>query len=281
MHTDLKKERRVQTMEDHTFRLSFKTTTDPKVSARVIAAALFTEYTDKDDSYTAGHWMIGKNGMMNSPETSVQARETICPVLNALATAEVQVEGDITVTIPLRDSSGKCLRNLINLIWSKHSLIQKALARPKAILHETLVTAVNSRQLETIEELAYLMKENGDLELNLADKTLSFSFCNGTLNADEVLALVSLCHQMTEQALKLNVIASRQRETDNDKFSFRVWLVRLGFVGGTFAKDRQVLLARLTGDAAYKTAAARESAKDKRNLAKPSTTLPPNEGGAN
>jgi hypothetical protein len=212
--------------------------------------------------------MIGKNGMMNSPETSVQSRESIRPVLNALVTAEVQVEGDITVTIPLRDSSGKCLRNLINLIWSKHSLIQKALARTKAIFPETLVIAVNSRQLETVAELAHLMKENGDLEFNMADKTLSFSFFNGTLKADEVLAYVSLCHQMTEQALKLNFISFQQRETDNDKFSFRVWLVRLGFVGRTFAKDRQVLLARLTGDAAYKTAAARESARAKRHAAK-------------
>src|SRR5665648_1054759 len=52
----------------------------------------------------------------------------------------------------------------------------------------------------------------------------------------------------------VNLIWRKQKVTGNDKYSLRVWLIRLGFVGSEYKMDRKILLSKLTGDGAFRTA---------------------------
>lgn len=265
-------------MENNSFKLSFKVCgIERKVTAAVIAAALFTEASYNTGaprySYNAGGWIVDREGIVTTPETPIEQKDSIRPVLEALKTAGATVEGNTTDTFSLDRHNGNTIRNTVNLIWSKQTLIQKSLGRHDAILPESLVTAINSVPIDTLEDFAKAVNDGIDsgeiqgeseLDFDLAEKTISFSFANATLNTDEVLAFVTLCHQINEQAKQQKFSSIRQKETDNDKFSFRVWLIWLGFVGAAFATDRKVLLARLTGDAAFRTEQARLTAEQKR-----------------
>ncbi len=41
-------------------------------------------------------------------------------------------------------------------------------------------------------------------------------------------------------------------ETDNDKYAFRCFLLRLGFIGDEYKAARKILLGNLTGNSAFR-----------------------------
>ena len=45
--------------------------------------------------------------------------------------------------------------------------------------------------------------------------------------------------------------SSKKTETDNDKYTFRVWLMRLGMIGNEYKLVRKILLQNLDGNGAY------------------------------
>ena len=54
---------------------------------------------------------------------------------------------------------------------------------------------------------------------------------------------------------KLHRINSQSREAENEKYAFRCFLLRLGFIGDEYKAVRKVLLKNLTGSSAFRTPA--------------------------
>jgi len=102
------------------------------------------------------------------------------------------------------------------------------------------------------------------LDFDLADKTISFCFSNGSLDFDEVLAFITLCWHLNEQAMKQKFALSKQTEVVNDKYAFRVWLLKLGFIGEEYKAARKILLSKLDGNSSYLTPEAKQAAEEKR-----------------
>ena len=46
-------------------------------------------------------------------------------------------------------------------------------------------------------------------------------------------------------------VSSKPTETDNDKYAFRCFLLRLGFIGKEYKTARKILLRNLTGNSAF------------------------------
>ena len=57
-------------------------------------------------------------------------------------------------------------------------------------------------------------------------------------------------------------MTAREKETDNEKFAFRVFLIRLGFVGDEFKLARKILMKNLSGNSAFKNGAPQAEAGD-------------------
>ena len=55
-----------------------------------------------------------------------------------------------------------------------------------------------------------------------------------------------------EQAQMLKRVVAREQTVDNEKYAFRCFLLRLGFIGDRYRQERKVLLARLEGNMAFK-----------------------------
>ena len=60
--------------------------------------------------------------------------------------------------------------------------------------------------------------------------------------------IAALC-RMSKEAKRVTVTP---REDPNEKYAFRCFLLRLGFIGTEYKKDRKILLKNLTGCAAYR-----------------------------
>lgn len=64
---------------------------------------------------------------------------------------------------------------------------------------------------------------------------------------------------LNESAKKLKHSSPTPTETDSDKFTFRTWLIRLGFIGADYKKAREVLLKNLQANGAYRKKNNRQS----------------------
>lgn len=120
--------------------------------------------------------------------------------------------------------------NLTKLIEAKGSLIKKALGLEKLPI-EVTEDKVNFPWWDTMPE---------DFE----EVTTYTNF------------LASLCRMSKEQKR----ITAKEKTVDNEKYAFRCFLLRLGFIGAEYKKDRKILLKNLTGSSAFK--ATKEAADD-------------------
>ena len=62
------------------------------------------------------------------------------------------------------------------------------------------------------------------------------------------------CLAISHQALTAKAASPARPETDNPKYTFRCWLLRLGFIGDEFETARLHLTKRLPGNAAWRQA---------------------------
>ena len=89
------------------------------------------------------------------------------------------------------------------------------------------------------------------LTVKISEKKISFPWFPYTQDYDEIRAY-------TELVTKLCEMASRQKrtgtvkKTDNEKYTFRCFLLRLGMIGTEYKITRRILLRNLTGNSAFR-----------------------------
>ena len=77
----------------------------------------------------------------------------------------------------------------------------------------------------------------------------------GGIHAGEMKTYIQLCLAMSELAKEVKYASPKPQQTDNEKYAFRCWLLRLGFIGEEFATAREILLRNLEGNTAWRQAA--------------------------
>lgn len=127
----------------------------------------------------------------------------------------------LTVEVPL-DSTA--VENLTKLLDAKGRLIRRALA-------------VDS------------------LPIEVTDSTVKFPWFS-ECGADECKAYTHFVSALCELAANAKRVTAKEKETDNDKYTFRCFLLRLGFIGTEYKAERKILLRNLTGSSAFKNGGA-------------------------
>ena len=136
----------------------------------------------------------------------------------------------LTVTLPAASLSSEALVNLTSLLTAKGRLIRKALG------------------VET-------------LPVEVSPDTVSFPWFEGRdLNADEAKTYTHLISALCDMARNQKRITAKEKVTDNDKYAFRCFLLRLGFIGAEFKDERKILLHGLSGNSAFKSGQRRAEA---------------------
>jgi len=72
------------------------------------------------------------------------------------------------------------------------------------------------------------------------------------LAPNEAHAYIAFIAAICEMSLKQNRVSAKAKEVENEKYAFRCFLLRLGFIGDEFKEDRKVLLRNLEGSPAWK-----------------------------
>ena len=149
-------------------------------------------------------------------DTSVECKET--------ETDETQVKEDLglTVSMPRKYFNDQALTNLKNLLESKQTLIKNALG----------IT---------------------ELPIRVDEEKVSFPWFE-IKPADEnsVTAYTHFIYALCEMAKNQRRINGTEKEVENEKYAFRCFLLRLGFIGEQYKTERKILLQNLRGSAAFK-----------------------------
>lgn len=121
-----------------------------------------------------------------------------------------------------------------------------------------------------LEKLASLLQAKGELirkalgveELSIkeADGKVIFPWFRESMDADRAQAYINFVSAICKMSMEQKRIQARDRGTVNEKYTFRCFLLRLGFIGKEFKQDRKILLERLSGSSAFKV--AKEAADD-------------------
>ena len=54
-------------------------------------------------------------------------------------------------------------------------------------------------------------------------------------------------------------ITAKEKPADNEKYAFRCFLLRLGFIGSEYKGERKILLKNLSGSSAFKNGERKEA----------------------
>ena len=68
--------------------------------------------------------------------------------------------------------------------------------------------------------------------------------------------------ELCEMARNQKRVSAKEKEVDNEKYAFRCFLLRLGFIGDAYKTDRKILLRNLSGSSAFKSGAKRMEVTD-------------------
>ena len=177
-------------------------------------------------AYAVNNILVEKDGTVVYDERTDQ--DTIEAVIIALAAAgfnpvkdEDEEETGLTIEIPLEKVS---VGNLTKLLDAKGELIKKALG---------------------IE----------DTRIELKEDRIAFPWFKELPSPEEIKAYSHFTAALCEMALNQKRVTAKEKPVDNDKYAFRCFLLRLGFIGEDYKTERKILLRNLSGSSAFKSGA--------------------------
>lgn len=172
-------------------------------------------------AYEIGFFTLSKDAVLAFADR--MDTEVIERVLDGLEKAGYTAEDEpeaLTISMPRDFFTEQSMNNLIQLIANKETILKHAL--------NTESLAVNECE-ETVEFPWFTIKQNGD-----ADAYAKF--------------ITMLC----EFAKNLKRVVNKPDTSDNEKYAFRCFLLRLGMIGADYKAARKVLLRNLTGSSAFR-----------------------------
>ena len=110
------------------------------------------------------------------------------------------------------------------------------------------------------------------LTIRTVDGKVEFPWWNSMPTPEETQAYMSFIAALSAKAKETKRVLATDREVESEKFTFRTFLLSLGFIGDEHKAARKILMKPLTGTAAFPTKAAADAfsaaQKAKRDAAK-------------
>lgn len=189
-------------------------------------------------AYQVGDITIDRDGTVNFGKRPSQL------ILNRLSelgyTAENAQETEqnpgsetpgLCISFPLADFTPQTLGNLKALLVAKGPLIKAALG---------------------IDHLAVTEE----------DDRLSFPWFKTAPDPEMARAATQFLSALVALAKTQKRVNATEKEVDNQKYAFRCFLLRLGFIGSEYKATRKVLLKNLAGSSAFKAGSKKGDTKD-------------------
>ena len=129
----------------------------------------------------------------------------------------------LAIELPKDDMPSTAMNNLRRLVASKSTLLKKALCTDSLPIMEH-------------------------------EDRIEFGWFRPTDDQAEIAAYYQLVQGLCEMARTQKRVNALDKEVENEKYAFRCFLLRLGFIGAEYKDARKILLKNLSGSAAFRDA---------------------------
>ena len=173
--------------------------------------------------YEVDYFTIDKDGTLTFDDRadSSEIEMLLERLLEKGYEAEVQEEmNKATISMPRNIFTEEALENLNKLIAGKGNLMKAAF-------------------------------KMDDLTIEITDDKISFPWFSGA-NGTEIKAYMHFISELCNMARTQKRISTQEKKVDNEKYAFRCFLLRLGFIGDKYKAERKILLQNLSGSSAFK-----------------------------
>ena len=180
-------------------------------------------------AYDIAGYRLDKEGVLYIPEEAEETTKDLILQLrergfqdDAEITEEVPVQQDkLTIAIPRESLTDTALENLQKITANKQTLFQRAFRMDST-------------------------------EIEITDEKINFTWFPYTVDGDDIAAYTQFISRLCDMARDAKRVSSKPTETDNDKYAFRCFLLRLDFIGKEYKTARKILLRNLTGNSAFR-----------------------------
>ena len=90
-----------------------------------------------------------------------------------------------------------------------------------------------------------------DLRIEVLDDRVAFPWFS-QVDADSAAAYTHFISALCEMSRNAKRVTATEKPVENEKYAFRCFLLRLGFIGTEYKAERKILLRNLSGSTAFK-----------------------------
>jgi hypothetical protein len=101
-----------------------------------------------------------------------------------------------------------------------------------------------------------------DLRFEIKEDRIAFPWIKEMPTPDETKAYTMFIAQLCKLSKELKRASSTETPVTNEKYAFRCFLLRLGFIGSEYKQERKILLQNLDGNSSWKNGAPKKEATD-------------------
>lgn len=193
--------------------------------------------------------IMEEHGEDHMEEATISAEIT-----EAAENADTAEPDSLTISLPMARHTADSLRRLVNLFYSRGPLLSKATGGQFGVKKDLITALDEAGTVCRTEDFIELVKEHGGLTgLSFADDKVSFNGFPLTDDSEKNTAFQQIACLMNKHALEQKRIQAKAVNDDNEKYAFRIWLLRIGMNGDEYKVSRKILMENLSGHSAFRT----------------------------
>ena len=182
-------------------------------------------------AYRIGDFTLDKEAVLSfSDRTDTEIVEKVLDGLYYAGYKHEEAPDELTLEMPREDFSDKEIENLRKIVANKARLIKHALG-------------------------------SESLDINVTDEKLEFPWFR-LANDDDAQPYIQFITMLCAFAKEHKRVVVREDTSENKKYAFRCFLLRMGMIGAEYKTARKVLLRNLSGSSAFKSGQREEVNSD-------------------
>ena len=182
-------------------------------------------------AYDIAGYRLDKEGVLYIPDGT--EKEIVEDLIRQLRERGFQDDTEITEEVPVQQDK-------LTIAIPKESLTDTALENSQKIIANK----------QTLFQRTF---RTDSTEIEITEEKINFTWFPYTTDSDEIAAYTQFISRFCDMARDANRVSSKPTETDNDKYAFRCFLLRLGFIGKEYKSVRKIVLRNLTGNSAFRS----------------------------
>ena len=220
-------------------------------------------------AFAAGDFTVERDGTL-CVENEKDNRDILLSLVNQKLIDDSWNEDRevLCISIPASLHTGASAARLVQLLWTQQEVLNKSIRCQKGfIINERFIEALMEEPPQSYDEFLFLWEKHGGSDatkgIEFTPEEITFTGFPHTNDSDWIAAFTELAGFMSKMAINMKRVELKKSELSNEKYYFRIWLVRLGFEGDEYKTSRKLLLQNLSGHSAFRTDEQKELHKAK------------------